>query len=90
MISDNCLSLHADWVLQDHVLDTYKVRNEEFCYARCISDQLCRSINYQIKTDAADKEHQCEINYSTKNRHPGSMKPRLGWVYEEVRTSCVR
>ena len=77
---------NTDWVLEDHVVQTHIVPNQDLCYAHCIRDKLhrCRSLNYQNKTDASNTKHQCDINYSTKNRYSGSMKERPGWVYEEV------
>ena len=71
-------------MLEDHIVHTYKVASEDWCRAYCIRDHRCRTFNYQIRIDATDVGHQCDINYSTKNRHPGSMKKRSGWVHHEV------
>ena len=78
----------AGWALFDHLVWRHTTTTEEMCFALCIKEPNCRSLNYDT---TGSLYGNCELSSTTKKRFPDSFKPRTSWIYYENKVGhfCV-
>ncbi|KXJ05787.1 hypothetical protein AC249_AIPGENE8481 [Exaiptasia diaphana] len=77
------------YFFNDHALvsSSYKTTtapNFGTCYANCMDDKECCSINYKKTTKI------CQRNNITKTKRPGNFRSQIQTIYAEVRDSPGR
>lgn len=70
------MKLRADHALLNHVFQTeLDIQDTSRCLAMCALTSECQSFNY------SDEEKICELNSSTKQKHPEDFLARKGFGY---------
>ena len=69
--------------LNNHVIRTIDVMNEDFCRLQCYMEPNCVSYNF-IKKEEANGQHKCDLNnasYEHDNEHSGDLMKNENYVY---------
>ena len=75
-------SIHG-YRLDNHVIRTISVMNEDFCQMQCYMEPNCVSYNFNMKEEA-NGQHKCDLNNATfehGNEHSGHLAKNETYVY---------
>ncbi|XP_022809788.1 uncharacterized protein LOC111346782 [Stylophora pistillata] len=75
------------FALEGHALKKYSIGLHESCKNLCTMDSRCVSFNAGPSAKVAD-HMVCELSDSDAKRHPGDLKPRVGFVYRDTENLC--
>ena len=69
--------------LENHVIQTIDVINEDICQLKCYLEPNC--VSYNFKTEAnTDGKHRCDLNnvtYEHNNEHSGDLAEKKNYLY---------
>ena len=72
--------------LENHVIRTIDVINEDICQLKCYLEPNC--VSYNFKTEAiAGGKHKCDLNnatYEHDSKHSGDLAKNKTYVYREA------
>jgi len=69
--------------LNNHVIRTIDVINEDICQLKCYMEPNCVSYNFN-KKEEANGRHKCDLNsatYEHDNEHSGDLAKNESYVY---------
>ena len=75
--------------LNNHVIRTTEVINEDICQLQCYLEPNCVSYNFN-KKEEANGQHKCDLNnatYEHDNEHSGDLTKNETFVYREAEVS---
>ena len=75
--------------LENHVIRTIDVINEDICQLQCYLEPNCVSYNFNKKEEANGK-HKCDLNnatYEHDNEHSGDLEKNENYVYRGAEVS---
>ena len=78
--------------LENHLIRTIDVINEDICQLKCYQEPNCVSYNFKKIADTGGK-HKCDLNnatYEHHNKHSGDLAKNESYVYRgaEVNIQC--
>jgi len=80
--------IHA-YRLENHVIRTIDVNDEDICQLQCYMEPNCVSYNFN-KKEAANGQHKCDLNsatYEHDNEHSGDLAKNENYVYRGAEVS---
>jgi len=75
--------------LNNHVIRTIGVMNEDFCELQCYMEPNCVSYNFDEKEDT-NGQNKCDLNnatYEHDNEHSGDLAKNENYVYRGAEVS---
>ena len=77
-------SIHG-YRLENHVIRTIDVINEDVCQLKCYMEPNCVSYNFN-KKEEANGQHKCDLNNATSehNIHSGDLAKNESYVHREA------
>ena len=75
--------------LNNHVIRTISVMNEDFCELQCYMEPNCVSYNFN-KRKEENGQHKCDLNNATSehdNEHSGDLTKNENYVYRGAEVS---
>jgi len=78
--------------LENHVIRTIDVINEDICQLKCYMEPNCVSYNFN-KKEEANGQHKCDLNNATSkhhNIHSGDLAKNESYVYREAENACAK
>jgi len=72
--------------LENHVIRTIDVINEDICQLKCYMEPNCVSYNFN-KKEGANGQHKCDLNNATSEHHKihsGDLAKNESYVYREA------
>ena len=69
--------------LENHVIRTIDVINEDICQLKCYQEPNCVSYNFKTEANTGGK-HKCDLNnatYEHHNEHSGDLAQEENYVY---------
>ncbi|XP_020606189.1 adhesion G protein-coupled receptor L1-like [Orbicella faveolata] len=78
--------------LENHVIRTIDVSNEDICRLQCYLELNCVSYNFN-KMEAANGQHKCDLNnatYEHDNEHSGDLAKNENYVHRGAENVCAK